>query len=98
MTAQVKWDIYVIQFYSLGRFSSQIDNRLQGIMKNAINDFNNKMNGCIKIRPKTSRDKDWVDIIKDGGCWSRVGRQGGRQEISLSKICTLISMTLLIFL
>jgi len=68
-------------------FSSQIDNRLQGIMKNAINDFNNKMNGCIKIRPKTSRDKDWVDIIKDGGCWSRVGRQGGRQEISLSTGC-----------
>jgi len=69
-------------------FSSQIDNRLQGVIKNAISDFNNKMDGCIKIRPKTSQDKDWVDIIKDGGCWSYIGRrQTGRQEISLSTGC-----------
>merc|ERR1712008_547919 len=41
-----------------------------------------------KIKPKTSQDKDWVDIIKDGGCWSYVGRrQTGRQEISLSTGC-----------
>ena len=87
------------QIYFLDRFSSQIDNRLQGVIKNAINDFNNKMDGCIKIRPKTSQDKDWVDIIKDGGCWSYVGRrQTGRQEISLSKFCTFRSLTILVFL
>ena len=86
------------QLYFPDRFSSQIDNTLQGVIKNAINDFNKKMDGCIKIRPKTSQDKDWVDIIKDGGCWSYIGRtQTGRQEISLSKFCTFPSLTILIF-
>ena len=85
------------QIYFLDRFSSQIDNRLQGVIKNAISDFNNKMDGCIKIRPKTSQDKDWVDIIKDGGCWSYVGRrQTGRQEISLSKFCAFPSLTIVL--
>ena len=87
------------QFCIPDRFSSQIDNRLQGVIKNAISDFNNKMDGCIKIRPKTSQDKDWVDIIKDGGCWSYIGRtQTGRQEISLSKFCTFPCLTIFIFL
>ena len=45
------------------------------------------------------QDKDWVDIIKDGGCWSYVGRrQTGRQEISLSKFRRFQSLTILIFL
>lgn len=69
------------------RFSSQIRLREQDAIKKAISIFNNKMGGCVKIRPKTSSDTDYVEIIKDGGCYSYVGRQGGRQPVSLSTGC-----------
>ena len=41
--------------------------------------FNSKFNSCIKIRPKNSRDKNWVEVVPQrggGGCGSSyVGRQ-----------------------
>jgi hypothetical protein len=30
---------------------------------------------------------DFVRIVDDGGCWSQVGRRGGRQDLSLSAGC-----------
>ena len=30
---------------------------------------------------------DYLDIIRDGGCWSWVGKRGGRQELSLEGTC-----------
>ena len=38
------------------------------------------------IRPRNSQDKDWVEVIKDSGCYSWVGRQKTRgQQLSLGK-------------
>ena len=46
--------------------------------------FNAKFLGCIKIRPKTNMDWNYVNIIDGDGCTSHVGRQFGRQVLSLS--------------
>ena len=40
---------------------------------------------CIKWRPKRSSDKDYVHILRDVGCYSRVGKVGGPQILSLGK-------------
>merc|ERR1719339_271893 len=32
-------------------------------------------------------ETDYVEVIKDGGCWSYVGRIGGKQQLSLSNGC-----------
>ena len=46
------------------------------------------MNPISNLRPKNSQDKDWVEVIKDSGCYSWVGRQQtGGQQLSLGK-CT----------
>jgi len=39
----------------------------------------------LKVRPRTSADRDYVQFRSDGdGCSSYVGRRGGRQEIDLT--------------
>ena len=44
------------------------------------------MNPISNLRPKNSRDKDWVEVIKGNGCYSWVGRQQNkRQQLSLGK-------------
>ena len=40
---------------------------------------------CVKWRPKRSSDKDYVHILRDIGCYSRVGKVGGSQVLSLGK-------------
>ena len=35
-------------------------------------------------RPARSNDRDYINFINQSGCWSHVGRQGGRQDISLA--------------
>ena len=32
-------------------------------------------------------EADYIDIVRDDGCWSWVGKQGGRQELSLDSGC-----------
>jgi hypothetical protein len=38
---------------------------------------------CIKWRPQKSSDTDYVHILRDVGCYSRVGKVGGPQLLSL---------------
>ncbi|KAF2884814.1 hypothetical protein ILUMI_21347 [Ignelater luminosus] len=41
---------------------------------------------CIRIRPRKSTDYDYVYITGNNtGCWSMVGRSGGRQELNLQR-------------
>ena len=41
---------------------------------------------CLKWKPRTY-EKDYVHILKDQGCYSRVGRTGGAQVLSLGRGC-----------
>ncbi|CAK5107724.1 unnamed protein product [Meloidogyne enterolobii] len=42
---------------------------------------------CIRFVPKTEADVDFLYIGKIDGCYSDVGRAGGRQELSLDDGC-----------
>lgn len=39
---------------------------------------------CAKFKQRTN-EKDYVEIISDGGCYSYLGRTGNRQYLSLQK-------------
>ena len=43
--------------------------------------------GGITIVPKTAAHMDWIKIVPDAGCSSKVGRQGGEQVIFLADDC-----------
>lgn len=40
---------------------------------------------CIRWVPATANDHDYVRFINGQGCYSYIGRQGGRQDISLMR-------------
>ncbi|KAF2880576.1 hypothetical protein ILUMI_25600 [Ignelater luminosus] len=41
---------------------------------------------CITVRPRRSTDSDYVYVTgKNTGCWSKVGRVKGRQELNLQR-------------
>lgn len=41
---------------------------------------------CIRFVPKTTQ-RDYVEFVSEDGCWSMVGRTGGRQQISIGRGC-----------
>jgi len=41
---------------------------------------------CLSMVARTT-ETDYVEVIKDGGCWSYVGRIGGKQQLSLANGC-----------
>ncbi|XP_057297332.1 zinc metalloproteinase nas-4-like [Hydractinia symbiolongicarpus] len=59
--------------------------RGRSVVYAAIAEF--KKYTCIKFRPKTSRDRNYVQFMHGGGCSSMIGRTGGRQQISLASGC-----------
>ncbi|XP_066915045.1 hatching enzyme 1.2-like isoform X2 [Clytia hemisphaerica] len=64
-------------------------NRLSSDYRKAVNEaiaeYNQKT--CIRFVPKTSRDKSWIEFMHGGGCYSMIGRVGGKQQISLGNGC-----------
>ena len=53
------------------------------ILRTAMINYNRYT--CIKWEPATLNDRDTVRFINGNGCYSYVGRQGGRQDISLMR-------------
>ena len=49
-------------------------------------DFYNK-NTNIRLVQRTNQ-RDYIEVVDAGGCWSAIGRSGGRQRMSLSSGCS----------
>ncbi|KAK4876542.1 hypothetical protein RN001_009048 [Aquatica leii] len=57
----------------------------KAIIKTSLTAFDKT---CLKVRERNSTDKDYVYFTYEvSGCFSAVGRQGGKQKINLSKNC-----------
>lgn len=52
------------------------------LIERALNEYHK--NTCIKFIPRRSSDRDFISIESgDTGCWSSVGRTGGKQVVNL---------------
>nr|XP_040017061.1 low choriolytic enzyme-like [Gasterosteus aculeatus aculeatus] len=68
-----------IPYYITNHFSS----REQAIITRGLESFSSF--SCIRFRPSRSSDRDWLQIESQNGCWSYVGRRGGKQVVSLAQ-------------
>ncbi|XP_053709402.1 hatching enzyme 1.2-like [Synchiropus splendidus] len=68
-----------IPYYINRQFSS----REKSIITRGLESFSSF--SCIRFRPSRSSDRDWLSIESQNGCWSYVGRRGGKQVVSLSR-------------
>ena len=75
-----KWPKGEIPYTISQRFSSYD----RSVIRNAMNQIANL--SCIKWRPRNNIDKDYVHILRDVGCYSRVGKVGGPQVLSLGNL------------
>ena len=75
-----KWPKGEIPYTISQRFSSYD----RSVILKAMNEIAKV--SCIKWRPYNSYDKDYVHIMSDAGCYSRVGKVGGPQVLSLGNI------------
>ncbi|KAK0398528.1 hypothetical protein QR680_002634 [Steinernema hermaphroditum] len=65
--------------------SSQYNERERAVLARAFQEYHSRT--CIRFVPRTSFDQDYLYIGKIDGCYSDVGRAGGRQELSLDDGC-----------
>ena len=74
-----KWPDAVIPYVISGQFSK----RERGVIAKAVKAF--EENSCVRwVQRNAFTDRNYVHILKDKGCYSRVGRQGnGGQVLSL---------------
>ncbi|KAJ6636112.1 Zinc metalloproteinase nas-7 [Pseudolycoriella hygida] len=80
ITETSRWPNGVIPFEIVGDF----DARQMDLLEKAINSYHD--NTCLKFVPKDTTNKDYISIqSSDSGCWSSVGRIGGRQVVNLQR-------------
>ena len=66
--------------------SSSYSGKQRSVIYGAMTEFERK--SCVKWRPRSLQDRDYVHILPDEGCYSRVGRMGyGGQVLSLGQGC-----------
>ncbi|CAD5220275.1 unnamed protein product [Bursaphelenchus xylophilus] len=65
--------------------SSQYSAYSRSVIASAMQEYSTHT--CIQWAPRTANDKDYVYIMPDRGCYSMVGRTGGRQTLSLGNGC-----------
>ncbi|KAI9584377.1 zinc metalloproteinase nas-4 [Glossina fuscipes] len=73
-----RWPNGVVPFEIRGNFNA----RDMSVIEHALDQFHRYT--CIRFVPRTGQDNDYVSIANgNSGCWSTVGRTGGRQEVNL---------------
>ncbi|KAL9985662.1 hypothetical protein ACROYT_G008088 [Oculina patagonica] len=80
--ANRRWPNGVIVYEITGSLSSQ--SRAMAAINAAFNDYT--ANTCIRFRKRTS-ESDYVSFFQGSGCWSYVGKTGGKQQLSLASGC-----------
>ncbi|CAJ0953172.1 unnamed protein product, partial [Mesorhabditis belari] len=55
------------------------------LIRAAFTSFHNRT--CIRFRHKRRYEQDYLNIVRGKGCYSQIGRTGGKQEISLGLGC-----------
>ncbi|XP_034039619.1 high choriolytic enzyme 1-like isoform X2 [Thalassophryne amazonica] len=63
--------------------SSQFSSREKSLIIRGLESFSSF--SCIRFRDKRSTDREWLSIESQNGCWSYVGRRGGKQVVSLAR-------------
>jgi len=66
--------------------------RYTSVVRQAIAEY--KAKTCISFEQKTSRDRSYVEFMHGGGCYSMIGRVGGRQQISLGNGCGTVGVAI----
>lgn len=86
-----RWPNGVVPFEIAGNF----DAKSMSLIEKAINSYH--QNTCIKFKSRTSNDRDFISIQNSAsGCWSSVGRIGGKQVLNLqSPSCTTLVGTII---
>jgi hypothetical protein len=74
-----------IVYYTI---DSSIDDNDVDDIEDAIEHWQDKTGGEIVFKKRVS-ESNYVEFIKDDGCWSQVGMMGGKQNISLDDGCGL---------
>lgn len=79
-----RWPNGVVPFEIVGGF----DARAMDLIEKAMKAYHEKT--CVRFRPRTNADRDYISIQNTAtGCWSSVGRIGGKQQVNLqSPSCT----------
>ncbi|CAD6185018.1 unnamed protein product [Caenorhabditis auriculariae] len=77
----LKWDGARIPY----TISSQYSSYSRSKIAEAIEEYRKKT--CIDFSPKSAGDLDYIHIVPDDGCYSLVGRIGGKQPVSLGDGC-----------
>ena len=63
--------------------SNSFGSQERSVIRAATEQFSR--HSCVKWRPHVPTDIDYVHILRDVGCYSRVGRTGGPQILSLGR-------------
>ncbi|XP_011692983.1 PREDICTED: zinc metalloproteinase nas-4-like [Wasmannia auropunctata] len=76
-TKAKRWPNRQIPYVITGRFTQKQRNLIQDAMKQ----YHSKT--CMRFKKRTNQ-KDYLDIRSDNtGCWSWIGRRGGKQQVNL---------------
>ncbi|ULT84452.1 hypothetical protein L5515_019100 [Caenorhabditis briggsae] len=77
----LKWEQARIPYTISSQYSSYSRTKIA----EAIEEYRKKT--CIDFSPKSAGDLDYIHIVPDDGCYSLVGRIGGKQPVSLGDGC-----------
>ncbi|XP_065365550.1 hatching enzyme 1.2-like [Calliphora vicina] len=76
-TQSSRWPQGIVPYEIRGNFNA----RDMSIIEHAIREYHRRT--CIRFVPR-SNEQDYVSIVSgNSGCWSSVGRVGGKQEVNL---------------
>ncbi|RWS07418.1 zinc metalloproteinase nas-4-like protein, partial [Dinothrombium tinctorium] len=82
----LKWPNAIIPYEIDGRFSD-LD---RAVIAKAVKIFH--LLTCIRFLPRNESDYDYLYITSKSGCYSSVGRVGGKQELSLGSRCVSVGI------